>query len=686
AYHRLLGFDNICVYTNDCSDGTDAMLDRLEEMGEVRHFRNDVPEGRKPQPQALSLAEANPAVTKTDWLLVMDADEFLNVKCGDGTVDALLAAVPDWTDAINITWRFFGSSGVTGWNEGLVTETFTRAAPDAFKKGWGVKTLFRPFEHLKLGIHRPHIRGAKKDPERPRALAAQRWVNGSGVEMAEDFKLSGWRSTKPTLGYDLVELNHYAVKSYEAYLLRRMRGNVNNKEDKYNANYFAIFDRNEIEVRGAADRAARVRALMDEWLRDPKLARLQSDALAYHSERVEALRATGEYDDWIAQLKEAGGKSVAELETVLFTLHLPKRYQEVVKHLRAKGVPDALIAKMINAQSTGRKAATRAALGAVAEGEEAEPAGDAPAESPEDAALSPEDLADAILSRISGTKKLTRAIARAQAGGQARVIAPKARDTLLSLIQQRPVTPTPRVRRPETLGDGRRIVVTTMKNEGPYILEWIAHYLEIGFDGFAIYSNDCTDGTNLILNRLDAMGIVQHFDNPLGPRMDPQRRAYSRAGQLSTVRAASWVLVADADEFLNIHTGDGTVDALLDAVPADTDAVSVNWRLFGSGGAAEMDATPVTRRFTRASGTLQPENGLVWGFKTLFRPQRFDYFGVHRPRFHKTRQVPDDAVMWVNAAGQPMGKQYLRSGWRSNERVVAYDFAQVNHYAVKSRA
>ncbi|MEM9757554.1 MAG: glycosyltransferase family 2 protein, partial [Pseudomonadota bacterium] len=46
----------------------------------------------------------------------------------------------------------------------------------------------------------------------------------------------------------------------------------------------------------------------------------------------------------------------------------------------------------------------------------------------------------------------------------------------------------------------------------------------------------------------------------------------------------------------------------------------------------------------------------------------------------------DDAVMWVNAAGQPMGKQYLRSGWRSNERVVAYDFAQVNHYAVKSRA
>ena len=32
-----------------------------------------------------------------------------------------------------------------------------------------------------------------------------------------------------------------------------------------------------------------------------------------------------------------------------------------------------------------------------------------------------------------------------------------------------------------------------------------------------------------------------------------------------------------------------------------------------------------------------------------------------------------------------MGPKYLRSGWRSNKDVVAYDFAQVNHYAVKSR-
>ena len=29
AYHNHIGFDNICVYINNCGDGTDARLMRL---------------------------------------------------------------------------------------------------------------------------------------------------------------------------------------------------------------------------------------------------------------------------------------------------------------------------------------------------------------------------------------------------------------------------------------------------------------------------------------------------------------------------------------------------------------------------------------------------------------------------------------------------------------------------------
>ena len=231
---------------------------------------------------------------------------------------------------------------------------------------------------------------------------------------------------------------------------------------------------------------------------------------------------------------------------------------------------------------------------------------------------------------------------------------------------------------------GRKVLVTTMKNEGPYLLEWLAYHKSIGIDEFCIFSNDCTDGTNLMLNRLDQMGIIKHYDNPLGPRMDPQRAAYSRANRMDWVKSADWVLIVDADEFLNIHVGDRSVDALIDACGAP-DAISVNWRLMGSCGQSKMSNDLVTERFTRGSSFDAPENGLVWGFKTLFRPAKFGFFGVHRPKFMKSVEIRPGMVKWTNAAGQPMGDLYLQKGWRGNKDNVSNTFAQVNHYAIKSR-
>lgn len=369
AFHKHIGFDNICVYTNNCGDGTDDMLIRLEELGWVKHFRNDVPEGKKPQPNALALATQNPQVMNSEWILTMDADEFLSIKCGKGHMADLIEHIPEEAQAMAITWRFFGSSGITDWNPGLVTEMYTGAAPDRFKKGWGVKTLFRPYEFAKLGIHRPHIKNAKQKPERAKALYDQVWVNGSGVRMPDDFSLSGWRSTKPTLGYKLVELNHYAVKSYEAYLLRRVRGNVNNKPDKYNEAYFALFDRNELEVTNVHRHLKAVKKKMEQILADPVMADLQAKAMEFHAARVAKLRSTGEYQHWLTELKEAGQTSLDQLDEVLFIQHLPKKWQEKVKELKDAGVPDKTIAKMIAQTQTAKKGETRAALRVAAGGE-----------------------------------------------------------------------------------------------------------------------------------------------------------------------------------------------------------------------------------------------------------------------------------------------------------------------------
>ena len=48
-----------------------------------------------------------------------------------------------------------------------------------------------------------------------------------------------------------------------------------------------------------------------------------------------------------------------------------------------------------------------------------------------------------------------------------------------------------------------------MKNEAPYIVEWIAYHRAIGVDNFLIYTNDCADSTDEVLGRLMELGIVQ---------------------------------------------------------------------------------------------------------------------------------------------------------------------------------
>ena len=58
------------------------------------------------------------------------------------------------------------------------------------------------------------------------------------------------------------------------------------------------------------------------------------------------------------------------------------------------------------------------------------------------------------------------------------------------------------------------LIATCMKDEGPFILEWLAWHKSIGIKNFVVFTNDCTDGTVEILDRLDALGELRHLANP----------------------------------------------------------------------------------------------------------------------------------------------------------------------------
>lgn len=312
AHHLAIGFTDLVVYTNDCSDGTDDMLIRLEELGLAHHRRNVIPEGIRPQPSALNYAQEEPVVGKSDWVMVFDADEFLSIRYGDGTLDDLIAATKAQdANGVVVTWRIFGSGGVVDWSRAPVTEQYLFAAPPMWNKGWGVKTLFTfDPDYWKLGIHRPKMKNRHIDTPFPDTV---KWLNGSGRVMEDYFKFRGWRSITRTIGYDWVQLNHYAVKSVDSYAIRKMRGNVNNKKDKYNSDYWSLQDRNEVRDDTMLRYTDKRNAIMAQLLADPVLNRLHFAAIDRAEARLAELKQTEAYHQLVADLAKASVVPITQI-------------------------------------------------------------------------------------------------------------------------------------------------------------------------------------------------------------------------------------------------------------------------------------------------------------------------------------------------------------------------------------
>ncbi len=312
AHHIAVGFSDLVVYTNDCSDGTDDLLIRLEELGLCHHRRNAIPEGLRPQPSALNHAQDEPVVRQSDWVMVFDADEFLAIRYGDGTLDALLAATKARdANGIVVTWRIFGSGGVVDWSRAPVTEQYLMAAPITWNKGWGVKTLFTfDADYWKLGIHRPKMKTRHHKTNFPDQV---KWLTGSGAVMEDYFKFRGWRSITRTVGYDWVQLNHYAVKSVESYAIRKMRGNVNLKKDKYNSDYWSLQDRNEVRDDTMLRYTESRNKIITLLLKDPELARLHLAAVEQAEARLGELRTTEAYAELVADLARASAVPIGQI-------------------------------------------------------------------------------------------------------------------------------------------------------------------------------------------------------------------------------------------------------------------------------------------------------------------------------------------------------------------------------------
>lgn len=315
AYHRAIGVDKFLIYTNGCEDGTDEILDRLQEMGIVEHRLNDDWRGNSPQQFALNRSLKEPVIMAAEWIIHIDVDEFINIRTGNGTLDDLFDAVPDATN-VAMTWRLFGHNGVTRLADKFVIDQFDTCAPQYCPKPhtvWGFKTMFKNIgAYGKISCHRPN----KLDEKFSDVV---KWVNGSGRDITKETAERGWRNSKGTIGYDMVQLNHYALRSAESFLIKRQRGRALHVDRSIGLNYWIRMDWSDFRDVTIKRNIPRLRLEYDSLLADDELRSWHQKGLNWHLAKAEELHGTDEFEDLYQQALKV---KLNETERVAYSLAL----------------------------------------------------------------------------------------------------------------------------------------------------------------------------------------------------------------------------------------------------------------------------------------------------------------------------------------------------------------------------
>lgn len=292
CWYRLLGFSDIVIVTNDCTDHSPDLLDHLANHGWLTHLRHDVEDRQQITSRKLQAAKALPQVSSADWVLVCDVDEFLVIHRGNGQMADLIAEDADFL-GMSINWRVFGTSGRMQYEDGLVHRQFTRAARPGDPSSTWVKSIHRhPDWFRKLGEHGPK----KLLPRHARRWGhpGMRWVDASGNTLHDWHPEADYmrRMSPGRQDHAVAQMNHYMVRSEESFGLKKGSLSPVAGKDRYTDAFFLRYNRNETEDRSAGTHAAAFDAIHAEAMSLPGVAALHHLCCA----------------DYVARLAERAGR------------------------------------------------------------------------------------------------------------------------------------------------------------------------------------------------------------------------------------------------------------------------------------------------------------------------------------------------------------------------------------------
>lgn len=211
-------------------------------------------------------------------------------------------------------------------------------------------------------------------------------------------------------------------------------------------------------------------------------------------------------------------------------------------------------------------------------------------------------------------------------------------------------------------------ICATVKNEAPYLIEWIAYHRAIGIDRFLIYENESTDNTLNLLENLDINGIVTCIKWPTIPQTNIQRLAYIDAVKRLKGKC-EWVAFIDADEFIVLKHHDN-INSFLSAYD-NVGGIAVNWKLFGSSGHIEQTDDLVMERFQSCAISNHKKHYCV---KTIAKVDLIQKIQIHTCSF-------PDSSLYIYSDRTPYP---VEMGGRGSH--ITHEDIQINHYCTKSRS
>ncbi len=287
AWNHAIGIRDLVVFTNDCTDGTDRILDRLSDMGLVTHLPNPALGTGDTffQPAALNYAHHLRQMREADYFLSIDVDEFVNIRTGQGTITDLIAAA-GYFDVLSMSELNHGANQTEHFTPGWLKDQFPlhqTERPGHYRARRGVKSLVRLSEKVeRLRNHRPDMADAGSPVI---------WLDGSGRPQTTLHADRGENGLDSRGTYNLVSLDHFPLRALDSYLVKMFRGDVVVQGKQVSQTYWRTRNQNEVATSDFSRADAAARAFHhDHFEKDAPLMALHQAACVAHTARIAALR------------------------------------------------------------------------------------------------------------------------------------------------------------------------------------------------------------------------------------------------------------------------------------------------------------------------------------------------------------------------------------------------------------